>query len=137
MFRSHEGGCAAGRDLFFAIPVLHLFLNSRCHGHECRIVFSWAMAVASCVVVVDLPVGQVFLLQVVHCIAAWLGLQACYPVLRHASRRSGYFHTRRIQGEAPEGALRSQKEAAFLILGGRILARFFSFFAKSPRAGKK
>ena len=50
-------------------------LNPCCHshGHECRIVFSCAMAVVPCFVVVDLPVRKVFLLQAVHRIAEWLG----------------------------------------------------------------
>ena len=67
--------CCKKRPGFLLNSCLHMSLNPWCHGHghECRIVSSWAMAVASCVVVVDLPVRQVFLLQAVHCIAAWLG----------------------------------------------------------------
>ena len=95
------------------------------------------MAVASCVVVVDSPVRQVFLLQVVHCIAAWLGPEACYPVLRHAFKEIRLLPHQ----EDPGGrARRSQEEpegARISYFGGPHFGQISFFVAKSFRAGKK
>ena len=75
MFRPHEGAVLQEETFFLSNQCSHMSLNPCCHGHghECRIVFSCAMAVVPCFVVVDLPVRKVFLLQAVHRIAAWLG----------------------------------------------------------------
>ena len=103
------------------------------------------MAVASCVVVVDLPVRQVFLLQAVHRIAAWLGPEACYPVLRHAFKEIRLLphDSGSLKGgqEDPGGrARRSQEEpegGRNSYVGGPDFGQISYFFAKSFRAGKK
>ena len=123
---------------FFSNPCSHMSLNPWCHrhGHECRILSSWAMAVASCVVVVDPPVRQVFLLQVVHCIAAWLCIEACYSVLRQPVTEIRLLHSRRMQQEELEGARWSEKKLGVLFFGWRILASFFLFGSLRNDSGR-
>ena len=101
------------------------------------------MAVASCIVVADLPVRQLFLLQPVHCIAAWLGPEACYPVLRHAVKEIMLLpHQEDPGGRAirSQEASRKQKEPGYLISGAGFWPDFSVFFGEITqqlRAGKK
>ena len=102
------------------------------------------MAVASCIVVADLPVRQFFLLQPVHCIAAWLGPEACYPVLRHAVKEIRLLpHQEDPGGRArrSQEASRKQKEPGYLISGAGFWPDFLVFFfgeiTQQLRAGKK